>query len=356
MLGPVNNQYICTFDRSMPGASVGNEAGRAVGPMLGQILHTYRHTIKGFAVRLPAQPGGRSPVAELRANNPKITGCEQDQVVRALAPPPGKGPGGGGGTPPAEQVPWGITRVGGPGSQSGNTAWVIDTGIDLDHPDLVVDASRSVTFVGGSPDDENGHGTHVAGTIAAIGGNGIGVVGVSPGTTLVSVRVLNRRGSGTWSGVIAGIDYVAFNGESGDVANMSLGGGFSQAVNDAVEAAPTHVKFTIAAGNSSDDASNYSPASAEGPNIYTVSSFAKGISAIDDIDPWSSFSNYGDPVDYAEPGSSIYSTYKGGSYQTLSGTSMAAPHLAGILLGCSLGSGGTVDGDPRAPADPIGTC
>lgn len=352
-LGPVNNQFICTFPRSMPGASVRNEAGKAVGPALGEILHVYQHSIKGFAVRMPAQPGVRSAVAELRANNPKIAYCEQDQTVRALAPPPGKGPGGG--SPPPEEVPWGITRVGGPGGQSANTAWVIDSGIDLDHPDLNVDGSRNVTYVGGTPDDENGHGTHVAGTIAAIGGNGLGVVGVSPGTTVVSVRVLNRRGSGTWSGVIAGVDYVAANGEAGDVANMSLGGGFSSSVNAAVEAASANVKFTIAAGNSGDDAKDYSPASATGNNIYTVSA-----SDINNAMP--SWSNYGNPpVDWAEPGVSIKSTYKNGGYNTLSGTSMAAPHLAGILVQGGVSQCRKTDGsllfvsnDPDGNPDKVG--
>ena len=322
-LGRIANQYICTFDSSVARGNVGSEAGKAAGPALGQILHIYRNTIRGFAVRMPATPG-RNPVAELRANNPRIAACEQDQIVKAFAPPPGKGPGGG--SPPPEEVPWGISRVGGPGNESANTAWVIDSGIDLDHPDLNVDVSRSVTYVGGTPEDENGHGTHVAGTIAAIGGNGIGVVGVSPGTTVVSVRVLNRRGSGSWSGVIAGVEYVATNGGGGDVANMSLGGGFSQAVNDAVEAASATVAFTIAAGNSGDDAKDYSPASATGNNIYTVSA-----SDINNVMP--SWSNYGNPpVDWAEPGVNIKSTYKNGGYNTLSGTSMAAPHLAGILV------------------------
>ncbi len=195
----------------------------------------------------------------------------------------------------------------------------------------------------------NNHlGTHVAGTIAAIQNN-IGVVGVAAGAPVVSVRVLDRRGSGTWSGVIAGVEHVAANCGPNDVANMSLGGGLSQTVNNAVIAASANCPFVLAAGNESTDAGSKSPASAEGNNIYTVSAFSQ-------VDKWASFSNYGNVVDFAEPGVSIHSTWKGGGYNTISGTSMAAPHLAGILLVGSITSDGTVTGDRDNKPDPIGVC
>ena len=166
---------------------------------------------------------------------------------------------------------------------------------------------------------------------------------------MVSVRVLDRRGSGSNSGVIAGVDYVAQYGQPGDVANMSLGGGLSQALDDAVVAAASGgVRFALAAGNSSGDANNHSPARANGPNVFTVSSFAIG-------DNWSSFSNFGNPpIDFAEPGSSIKSTWVGSGYNTISGTSMATPHLAGILLQGAVGNGGFVNGDPDGNPDKIG--
>ncbi len=284
-------------------------------------------------------------------SDPTVAYIENDKVI-ALAPPPGKGPGGGGGEDPAQETPWGISRVNGGVTYSGNaTAWVIDSGIDMDHPDLNVDASRSASFLGGKdandPDDTNGHGTHVAGTIGAID-NSIGVVGVAAGATLVSVRVLNRRGSGSTSGVIAGVDYVGANGSNGDVANMSLGGGVSTALDNAVvNASSGGIKFVLAAGNESNDANNSSPARANGPNIYTISSMAIG-------DNWSSFSNYGNPpVDYCAPGSSVKSTWKNGGYNTISGTSMASPHAAGVLLLGAPKTSGTVIGDPDGEPDVI---
>lgn len=286
----------------------------------------------------------------MKAGNPNIAFCEQDQVVTAGPVRAEAKPGGGGGTQPAQQTPWGVTRVNGGGAGTFATAWVIDSGIDLTHPDLNVDVARSRSFLGTNTTatDQNGHGTHVAGTIAARD-NAIGVIGVAPGAPVVAVRVLDRRGSGSTSGVIAGIDYVAANGRPGDVANMSLGGGVSTALDTAVvNAAAGGVRFALAAGNESDNAVNHSPARANGPNVYTISAFAVG-------DAFASFSNYGNPpVDYAEPGVSIRSTWLSGGYNTISGTSMATPHFAGLLLQGAIRSGGFVSGDPDGNPDVIG--
>lgn len=338
----IANSYICVFknDRVAKNevAARATAATRAHG---GAVGHLYSNTIRGFSANISEQG-----MTAMRRNNPSIAFCEQDQVMAIPVVLQGK-PGEV--TAQADTIPWGITRVGGGTTGSNSKAWVLDTGIDLDHPDLNVNVALSKSFTREKgADDGNGHGSHVAGTIGAKA-NGSGVVGVAPGVQLVAVKVLTRSGSGTNSGVIAGVDYAGGAFAAGDVANMSLGGGFSQALNDAViAAAGKGLKFALAAGNESTSATTKSPASANGANIYTISSFAQG-------DKWSSFSNFGNPpVDFAEPGSSIYSTYKNGGYATLSGTSMASPHAAGLLLFGTPRSGGTVSGDPDGNPDTIG--
>lgn len=342
----IADSYICVFNKAA--VSRGNaqsEANRAVQAAGGRLGHVYSVAIRGFQANMSAQGMER-----MRANNPNIAFCEQDQVVTAGPVRAEAKPGGGGTTQPAQQTPWGIARVNGGGAGTFATAWVIDTGIDFTHPDLNVDTVRSRSFLGGTTTavDQNGHGTHVAGTIAAYD-NTIGVVGVAPGAPVVAVRVLDRRGSGSNSGVIAGVDYVAANGRPGDVANMSLGGGISAALDTAViNAAANGVRFALAAGNESANANNSSPARANGANIFTVSAFAVG-------DVFASFSNFANPpIDYSEPGVSIRSTWLSGGYNTISGTSMATPHLAGLLLQGAIRNGGVVTGDRDSTPDVIG--
>ncbi len=317
----------------------GHEFLEANGVENARITQAYGKAILGVAAELSEQQ-----VERLKADE-RIAYIEPDRMFVL------KKPGSvGGGTPSGETLPWGIARVGYK-TGTGMTAWVIDTGIDLSHPDLNVDEARSRTFVTRGKDaqdanDGNGHGTHVAGTIAAIK-NTIGVVGVASGATVVAVKVLNAQGSGAYSDVIAGIDYVASAGKSGEVANMSLGGSASQAIDDAVlKAAQKGIKFALAAGNESANANNSSPARVEHPNVYTVS-------AMDNKDTFASFSNYGNPpIDYCAPGVSILSTWKNGGYNTISGTSMATPHVAGLLL-VGIASDGTVTGDRDTKPDPI---
>lgn len=345
---PLSGSFICTFaSGAISRGTEEAEASAVAASAGGRVLHVYRTAIRGFAVMLPDQ------AVSALTRNPKVEACEQDQIMEIIPIRAEARTTKGGATTnqPGQEIPWGIARVGfGSETQTFATAWVIDTGIDNSHPDLRVDGMRSRSFLGAGTTfvDQNGHGTHVAGTIAARD-NSIGVIGVAPGATLVAVRVLDRSGSGTTSGVIAGIDYVASNARSGDVANLSLGGGASTMLDNAVtNAAAKGIRFAIAAGNSGAFAGNYSPARANGPNIYTVSAFGAG-------DTFASFSNFGNPpVDYAEPGVSIYSTWLGGTYKTISGTSMASPHLAGLLLLGTVANGGQVVGDKDAIPDVIG--
>ena len=300
------------------------------------VRHVYKNSIKGFTVNAPCHAAQKA-----FGDDAHVMRFSPDGIVSANFR--GK-PGGNDG----QQVSYGTAMVGGPVNGSGKTAWIIDSGIDLDHPDLNVDAARGFTSISrGGMEDENGHGTHVAGTVAALDNN-IGSLGVAPGATVVPIRVLDRRGSGSYSGVIAGVDHVAANGSPGDCANMSLGGPASQDVDDAVEAAAqTGVIFVIAACNDGDDANNYSPARANGPNVYTIS-------AVNSSGAMPSWSNYGADVDYAAPGVSIFSLWKNGGTNTISGTSMAAPHACAVLMMTNNPStNGNATNDPDGNPDPI---
>lgn len=309
--------------------------------LLGRI---YSYAISGFTATL-----SKNAADKLRLD-PRIAIVEQDRVI-SLGKPADKGkPPKEDDSPEPQQTPWGITRVGGASSGIGKTAWIIDTGIDLKHEDLNVDVERSVNFVTrgkDSPNDGHGHGTHVAGTVAAID-NDIDVVGVAAGASVVAVRVLDNSGSGFYSWVIAGVDYVAGAAEVGDVANLSLSGPPSNALDLViVNAADLGVQFSLAAGNSDADANNFSPARVNHANVYTIS-------AINSSDIYASFSNWGNPpIDWAAPGVSVLSTKKGGGTTTFSGTSMSAPHVAGLLLLGSINSDGNAKEDPDKNPDPI---
>ena len=270
-------------------------------------------------------------------NRPDVRYVEENGTMHALhhrdghdGGPPGSGGGGGGGT--SQTLPWGVDRVDAEVAHangetgSGADVAIIDTGIDSDHPDLSANlgSGHAVTSCSGrgcntSWDDDNNHGTHCAGIAAGVD-NSEGVVGVAPGVTLHAVKVLDSRGSGSFSDVAAGIEYVADQGW--DVGSLSLGASSgSSVVQDAgVYAQNNGVLLVAAAGNSGpcSDCVGYPAAYSE---FMAVSSTASG-------DSLSSFSSTGPQVEIAAPGTDIYSSVVGG-YNTFSGTSMATPHVAG---------------------------
>ena len=272
--------------------------------------HVFSAAIRGFSARLSA-----AQIAGLR-NDPDVAYVEADGTVRAIA----------------QTLPWGIDRVdadvssaaagNGSGAIANVNTYVIDTGIDA-HPDLNV--VGHVNFAGGKNADCHGHGTHVAGTVAARD-NATDVVGVAPGAPLTGVKVLSCSGSGTTSGVIKGVDWVTANARKPAVANMSLGGGVSQALDDAVvRSANTGVFYALAAGNDGVDACNSSPARAGAGTDNGIMTVA----ATDANEREASWSNFGSCVDVWAPGVSILSTRLRGGTTTMSGTSMASPHVAG---------------------------
>jgi len=304
----IDGQYIVVFNDDA--TDVPGLVRRLAASSGADVLYTYTTAIKGFAGTMSAG------AAEGLSHNPHVAYVEVDQPVSISTT--------------QSNATWGLDRIDQralplsgtysyTNTGTGVNAYIIDTGIRFSHSEF---GGRAVTGYdavdGGAADDCNGHGTHVAGTV------GGGVYGVAKNVKLVGVRVLDCAGSGTWSGVIAGMDWVAANHVKPAVANMSLGGGLSTAINDAVaRMTAAGVVLAVAAGNDGRDACRFSPAAA--PSAITVGATTK-------TDSKASYSNYGTCLDIFAPGSGITSAWYQSDTQlnTISGTSMASPHVAGV--------------------------
>jgi subtilisin len=329
--GGTGSYIVVLKDTASPSLTARAHAGR-YGARVG---HVYRHALKGYSARLSSDR-----VAALKAD-PSVAAVAPDLPVHAFV----------------QTLPTGINRIDGELSStvSGNGSGevdvdvaIIDTGIQLNHPDLNARNGTNCVTPGAQAQDDHGHGTHVAGTAAARD-NADGVVGVAPGARVWAVKVLNAAGSGTTSQIICGIDWVTANAGTIEVANMSLGGasffGAFSGCNSAFD--PMHpaicrsvqagVTYAVAAGNSAADANTFVPATYS--QVITVSALADfngapggGAAATcraDEDDTFANFSNFGADIDIIAPGVCILSTYLGGGYNTFSGTSMASPHVAG---------------------------
>jgi subtilisin family serine protease len=310
---PVGN-YIVVLRAGASSPTAAAAQARALG---GAVQHVYTNALRGFSAALPT-----AAVRSLRASS-AVAYIERDQVVRANGSQSG--------------ATWGLDRTDQrnrplngvynyTATGSGVTAYIIDTGIRFSHSDFGGRAVSGVDEVdGGAADDCNGHGTHVSGTV------GGATYGIAKSVKLVAVRVLDCSGSGATSGVIAGVDWVTANHAAGApaVANMSLGGGASTALDSAVaNSIADGVSYAIAAGNGNvigrpQNACNVSPA-----RVAT----AMTIGATDNTDKAASFSNFGPCVDWFAPGVNITSDWYASdtATNTISGTSMATPHTAGV--------------------------
>jgi subtilisin family serine protease len=303
----VPGQYIVVFNDDVDDAV---NRGRAKAAALGgRVTFAYGAVLKGFAGELD-----NGALALLR-RDPDVAYVEQDQTVTLTATQSG--------------ATWGIDRIDQrnlplSGTYTYNTTasgvyvYIIDTGILTSHTQFGGRAANVYDAFGGNGTDCHGHGTHVAGTV---GGS---TYGVAKGVQLRGVRVLNCSGSGSWSGIIAGMDWVRSNRVNPAVANMSLGGGYSSAVNTAANnLSNSGVFVAVASGNSNRNACNYSPASA---------SAVTSVNASTSSDARASFSNYGSCTHLYAPGVSITSAWIGSNSATrsISGTSMASPHVAGV--------------------------
>ena len=325
-----------------PGANARAVANEHAAAHAAAISFVYSHALRGYAATIP-----NARLAAVQADE-RVAYVEPDGEMSAVA----------------QTLPWGIdkidadvssTRAGdGSGTVTNVNVYVIDTGVDATHPDLNV--VGHVAFAGGPNRDCHGHGTHVAGTIAARD-DANDVVGVAPGAPITGVKVLGCNGSGSNSGVIAGIDWVTANAIKPAVANMSLGGGASQAIDDAVRrSAASGVFYALAAGNEGTNACTRSPARAGAGTTNGIMTVA----ATDSADREASFSNYGTCVDVWAPGVSVLSTRKGGGTTTMSGTSMASPHGAGggalyLSTQAAGSSPSTVEGALKSAARTTGT-
>lgn len=233
-------------------------------------------------------------------------------------------------TPSTSQVvPWGISRISAPAAWATSTGngvkvGVIDTGVSRMHPDLQGNIAGCVSFITGVPtcEDDNGHGSHVSGIIAAVN-NTIGVVGVAPNAQIYALKVLDKSGSGYISDIISALNWSVTNGIQ--VVNMSLGTTVDvQSFHDAITAAENAGVIEVAAAGNSGPGANTVLYPGAYPEVIAVA-------ATDSSDSVPSWSSRGPQVDIAAPGLNIYSTYKNGGYATLSGTSMATPHVTGAV-------------------------